>query len=410
MNDWLREILFLPQQASTVARDIDYLHYFVILTTMAGATAVTIAVLYFIVRYREGAGSGGHKPEDTRLLHTRGGTPVWLEATVFGGLLSLFLLWWVIGFRQYVRLAEPPPDSMTIYVTGKQWMWSFAYPDGSGSNGVLYVPTGRPVKLVLTSRDVIHSFYLPSFRVKKDAVPGRATTMWFQVKEPGRYPIYCAEYCGTWHSGMRGEVVALTETDYARQLAGLTRIPIEGPSMELPTMPFGAEPKEALSLAAMGQRVAASAGCQRCHTVDGTPHIGPTWAGLFGAKIPLAGGGTQIADEAYLTSSMMDPAAQIHLGFQDVMPSYQGLLTAPQIGAIVEYIRSLRDSPRRVGPEPLPVKTQGVPLVTPLPGETVEQTRGPTTKGPAEPLLDTSGERRDQPAYEQPGTLVPRGR
>jgi cytochrome c oxidase subunit 2 len=379
----------LPPQASTIARSIDYLHYFVIITTMIGAAGVAVLCLYFIVRYREGAGHGSNPPPDLRPHHARGGASVWFELTVFGGLLALFVVWWVIGFRQYIRLAEPPPDSMTIYVVGKQWMWSFAYPHGGGSVGVLYVPVGRPVKLIMTSRDVIHSFYVPDFRVKTDVVPGRSTQVWFEVKAPGRHPIYCAEMCGVGHSTMRAEVVALSDADYERALEGLAPAEIAAP-VQGQGIPFDDQPRVPLSLAAMGQRVAADAGCFRCHTVDGTPHIGPTWAGLYEAIIPLQDGTQVTADVEYLTRSIMDPAAAIHRGFPPVMPSYQGLLAAPQIGAIVEYIHSLRDAKRDDGRAPLPVAVPGpVPLVNPLPGPL-------QGAGPGEP-----------PAVEPPPTGAP---
>ncbi|HWU88869.1 MAG TPA: c-type cytochrome, partial [Kofleriaceae bacterium] len=180
---------------------------------------------------------------------------------------------------------------------------------------------------------------------------------------------YCAEMCGAGHSTMRAEVVALSEADYARQLEGLAAVRIAGPIMEPAMVPGAAAPAQPLSLAAMGQRIAAQAGCMRCHTPDGTPHIGPTWAGLYGAEIPLEGGGRVIADDAYLTRSMMDPAVEIHLGFPPVMPSYQGLLTAPEIGAIVEYIHSLAEAPRYEAGSPLPVPVPGpARLVNPLPG------------------------------------------
>ena len=370
MNGWLRRILMLPEQASTLARHIDYLHYFVILTTMAGATLVGLLVIYYTIKYRAGTGRGGHRSPDTRPFHSPGGMSVWKESAIFGGLLTLFVLWWVIGFTQYIRIAEPPPDSLTIYVVAKQWMWSFAYPDGSGSNGTLYVPVGQPVKLVMTSRDVIHSFYVPEFRDKRDVIPGRSTTTWFEVDHPGRWLIECAEYCGAGHSTMRAEVVALPVQDWARRLEGLARAQIAPPVVGAPAIVGQESPSPLLSLAAVGRQVAADAGCLRCHTVDGTPHIGPTWAGLYGATIPLQGGGQVIANEQYLTSSMMDPAAQIHLGFPAVMPSYQGLLTAPQVGALVEYIRTLRDVSRHQGGQPLPAPTRGpVPIVTPLPGD-----------------------------------------
>jgi cytochrome c oxidase subunit II len=388
MNELLREILLLPPQASTMARDIDYLHYFVIITTMVGAAGVAALALYYIVRYREGAGRGHDPLPDPRPLHARGGVSLWSELALIGGLLALFVTWWIIGFCQFIRIIEPPADSMTIYVVGKQWMWSFAYPNGGGSVGVLYVPARRPVKLLLTSRDVIHSFYAPDFRLKTDVVPGRTTQLWFEVKEPGRHPIYCAEMCGAGHSVMRSEVVALSDAEYERTLEGLAPLAIAGP-VQGQGIPFEAEPREPLSLAAIGRRVAAEAGCLRCHTVDGTPHIGPTWAGLYDAVIPLANGTPVRADDAYLTRSMMDPAVELHRGFPAVMPSYQGLLTAPQLGAIVEYLHALRDVRRDEGAAPLPAPVSGpvplvTPLVTPLDGVAPGEPRA-TEPGPAGP-------------------------
>jgi cytochrome c oxidase subunit 2 len=368
MNSWLRRMLGLPEQASTIAKSMDYLHYSVILTSILGALGVGLLALYYSWRYRADRNTPP-RPPDTRRFYSPGGKSLWSELFVFGGLLSLFVLWWVIGFIQYIRIAEPPPNSMTIYVVGKQWMWSFAYPNGGGSNGVLYVPANRPVKLVMTSRDVIHSFYVPAFRVKRDVIPGRSTTMWFEAKHTGRYRIECAEFCGTGHSTMLGDVVVLSDADYARMLAQLHPTGVAAAKVGDPSIVGETSPSPLLSLAEVGRQVAADAGCLRCHTVDGTPHIGPTWAGLFGARIQLEGGTDVIADEAYLTSSMMDPAAQLHLGFPAVMPSYQGLLTAPQVGALVEYIRTLRDVSRHEGKEPLPAIEQNVPIVTPLPGD-----------------------------------------
>jgi cytochrome c oxidase subunit 2 len=371
VNGWLQRILMLPPQASTVARQVDYLHYAIILTTMCGAAGVGILALYYTVRYRAGTGRGGNRGPDPRPFRTTGGAPIWVELGLFGGLFGLFVLWWIIGFAQYVRVTEPPPDAMTIYVVGKQWMWEFAYPDGSGSVGALYVPAGRPIQLVMTSRDVIHSFFVPAFRNKRDVIPGRSTTMWFQANEPGRHRIQCAEYCGAGHSTMRGEVVVLSAEDYARRLGDLERVRIAGPAPGDPAVVGEESPSPPLSLAAVGRSVSADAGCLRCHTVDGTPHIGPTWAGLYGATIPLQGGARVVADAQYLTKSMMDPAADLHLGFSAVMPSYQGLLTAPQVGAIVEYIRSLRDVSRHEGSQPLPAAVSPpAPIVTPLPGDT----------------------------------------
>jgi cytochrome c oxidase subunit 2 len=350
VNEFLRRMLFLPRQASTLARELDHLHYFVIGVTLAGASLVALAAGYFILKYHRRPEQGplvpnpeSRKPERVMAF--------WFEMAVICFLMLLFVGWWLIGFRQFVALESPPRDAMAVYVTGKQWMWTFAYPSGRTSNAALYVPVHQPVQLLLSSRDVIHSFYVPDFRVKKDAVPGRMTSLWFEATEPGIYPIYCTEYCGEGHSTMRAEVIVLSQEDYMAQLEQLPRLDIGGPSYVEPAV-VGAANSELLSLARMGERVAVMKGCMRCHTADGTPHIGPTWLGVYRATIPLADGEDVFADEAYLTESMMDPLARVRLGFRPVMPSYQGLLSAAEVGALVEYIRylSTRDAETRLSP------------------------------------------------------------
>jgi cytochrome c oxidase subunit 2 len=324
MNELLRRALDLPPQSSSVARGIDILHYTVILTTLAGVTLAALIAAAFLVRHRRRTPVIPLTPRIT--------APLWLEAIVVGGLLGLFCLWWVIGFAQYRELQTPPAGAMPIYVTAKQWMWQFAYPSGPTSVDVLVVPAGRPVKLIMTSRDVIHSFYVPAFRVKQDVVPGRTLTTWFEAIAPGTYDVLCTEYCGTGHSAMRAQVIALDPDDYTRWLAA-ARAPL--------TLP-GAK-GDGQGLAARGRAVAAERGCLRCHSVDGSPFIGPTWANAFGRRRPVADGQTVLVDEAYLTRSMMDPRAVIAAGFPAVMPSYQGALTPEETSAILEYIRSLRD-------------------------------------------------------------------
>jgi cytochrome c oxidase subunit 2 len=360
VNELLRRVLFLPPQASTMARDIDTLHYFIIITTMVGASAITLAGLLLLWRYRA---RGEEEREDPTAK-----APLWAEAGVVAGLLGLFCLWWVIGFVQYVRLEVAPENAMTIYVTAKQWMWKFAYPSGDSSISTLYVPAGRPVRLVMTSRDVIHSFFVPDFRVKQDVLPGRYTTTWFEVRAPGTHPVFCAEYCGLNHSLMRAEVVALSAADYARWLAtGGRGTGIAGPRDGEALSVESFVPPEPLDLARAGTRVAADLGCLRCHTLDGSPHIGPTWAGLYRATVPVADGATVVADEAYLTESMMDPQARLHAGYQAVMPSYLGLMSPAQTAAIIELMKTLRDQPGVPGagsipPPALPIEVNGKAL------------------------------------------------
>ena len=324
MNELLRHLLNLPPQASSVARGIDTLHYTVIGATFAGVAIVAAITLYFVIRFRRAGAAPGVTPRVT--------SPRWLELGVAGALLALFCGWWVIGFAQYRDLETPPANAIPIYVTAKQWMWKFEYPGGPASSEVLVVPVGTPVKLIMTSRDVIHSFYVPSFRIKQDVVPGHATTAWFEAVAPGSYDVLCTQYCGTRHSFMRAQVVALSPEDFARWLDAA-----RGP------LPLPGAKGEGQGLAERGRDVAARRGCLRCHSIDGTPFIGPTWAHAFGSHRALVGGGVALVDEAYLTESMMDPNAKIAAGFPAVMPSYQGLLDPEETSAILEFIRSLRD-------------------------------------------------------------------
>lgn len=345
MNEFLRRILFLPPQRSTAAQDLDTLHYLVITVTMIGATVVALFAAYFLIRYRRRPAHEG-RPNPGANAHP----PLRLEAAMIGLLAVLFISFWVIGFRQYNRMVVAPENALDVYVMGKQWMWKFAYPHGAASVATLYVPAGRPVRLIMTSRDVIHSFFVPDFRIKHDVVPGRYTSIWFEATQPGVYQILCTEYCGAEHSLMRGQVVALAPADYERWLRSGRDVEPRQPAQELAgklelagaALPYAVGVGER-TMARRGVDAAARHGCLRCHTLDGAQHIGPTWAGLYGRVVPLEEGGEALVDDAFLTASMMDPMAAIHRGFPAVMPSYLGLMTPPDVAAIVELIRSLRD-------------------------------------------------------------------
>ncbi|HZS37040.1 MAG TPA: cytochrome c oxidase subunit II [Polyangia bacterium] len=380
MNEWLRTILFLPPQASSVAASIDHLHYFVILTTFFGAAGVGITAVYFTIRYRRREQSTPHRERPLT-------TPLWAEALIVSGIFGLFFTWWVIGYMQYLRMRVPPENTYDVYVTAKQWMWKFSYAEGQHTIAQLYVPAGRPVKLIMTSRDVIHSFYVPDFRVKQDVIPGRYTTVWFTVNKPGTHLIECAEYCGTSHSMMRAQVIALDETDFGRWLASAPLEPeTPAPPREQPAVVGNLGPSAMMSLERLGVEVAAQEGCLRCHTLDGSPHIGPTWAGLYKGKVPLQGGGSAFADESYLTESMMDPLAKIHAGYQPVMPSYLGRLRPGETAAILALIKSLRDvAPTAPGAPPPSEQGLPPPGATPMP-----PMRGPVRVGP-------NGPTREQP-------------
>ena len=334
MNELLRRMLFLPEQASTFAVDVDHLHYFVIITTMFASAAVGMVAIAFFWKYRQ------KRPnQSTPMVNPTAG----FEVAVITVPLAFFLLWFVIGFRDFVKLSSPPADAMDVYVMGKQWMWKFAYPEGPSAVGVLHVPANRPVRLLITSRDVIHSVFIPAFRVKMDAQPGRYTETWFTATVPGRYQILCTEYCGAQHSKMWGEVVVMAPEAFDEWIKEQQRGLVARQDVladEDQVTPQG-------DLAEMGKRVAVDQGCLRCHTVNdavyGTEqHIGPTWVDLYQRPTKLDNGTEIIADEAYLTESMMDPNAKIVAGYTAVMPSYQGKLSGPETAALVEYIKRLR--------------------------------------------------------------------
>ncbi|RPH67294.1 MAG: cytochrome c oxidase subunit II [Myxococcaceae bacterium] len=331
MNEIMRRLLFLPEQASTFAHDVDNLHYFVITVTMVSSLAVGLTAIAFFWKYRR--------------RHENQATPFVAPTALFEVLaisvpLFFFLVWFAIGFRDFVKLSSPPPEAMDVYVQGKQWMWKFAYPEGPNSIGVLHVPANRPVRLLITSRDVIHSVFIPAFRVKMDALPGRYTEIWFTATKPGRYQILCTEYCGAQHSKMWGEVVVMAPEAFdewiKEQQRGLVSRQDVLADETGQVTPQG-------SLAQWGLQVAVRQGCLRCHNVDTKePATGPSWVDLYQQQIKLTDGREIVADEAYLTESMMEPTVKVVAGYQELMPNYQGKLSGAEAAAIVEFIKSLR--------------------------------------------------------------------
>ncbi len=354
MNELMRRLLFLPEQGSAYAAEVDKLHFFVITVTMIGAFGVATAAVLFFVKYRRRSPRQATEHVEPRAIH---------EVLFIGVPLALFLLWFAIGFPLFVRLQTPPKDAMDVYVQGKKWMWKFAYPGGPNGVDVLRVPAGRPVRLLITSRDVIHSFFVPDFRLKQDAVPGRYAQTWFTASQPGRHQVLCAEYCGIGHSAMLAEIIAMPPAEFDAWLAETRRSTVVA-AQDSPE--DRVDPRT--SLTEQGRRLAGEYGCFKCHTVDGTRHIGPTWLDLYRKTEKLQDGKSVVADEAYLTESMMDPAAKLVAGYQNVMPTFQGRIPGPEIAAIVEFIKSLRTD--AVRPEP----SKG-PVYVPVPGYDPSVTR-----------------------------------
>jgi len=242
-----------------------------------------------------------------------------LEATWTIIPLGLFLVMFVWGALIYFRVYTPPANSMNIYVVGKQWMWKAEHPGGQHEINALHVPTGRAVQLTLISQDVFHSFSIPAFRVKREAIPGRYTTVWFEATVPGTYHLFCTQYCGTNHSQMVGDVVVMTPEGYKQWLA---------------------ESTSGLSLAQNGERLFASLSCAACHNARPDAR-GPNLANVYGSKLPLASGGAVTADEGYLRESILNPSQHVTQGYAPIMPTYQGQISEEGVIALVEYIKNL---------------------------------------------------------------------
>jgi cytochrome c oxidase subunit II len=329
-DDFMRRMLWLPEPGSTFAVPVDRLHFFVITVTMIASFITGILAFAFFFMYRE-----RRRAQSTPLVIPS----VKFEVVVIGVPLFFFLLWFVQGYKDYVWYTTPPKDATDIYVMGKKWMWKFSYgAEGPNAIGTLHVPANRPVRLLMTSRDVIHSFFVPDFRIKQDVLPGRYTETWFEATKPGRYQILCSQYCGTWHSQMWGEIVVMPGAEYddwiSEQRRGSLGAKVDSGGDDGPNF-HG-------TIVEYGKQVALVQGCVKCHSLDGEPHIGPTWLDLYGKTETLDNGQTVVADEAYLTDSMIDPRAKIVKGYKAVMPTYKGRLSAPEAAALVEFIKSLR--------------------------------------------------------------------
>jgi len=305
---------WFPAQASRYAPEVDFLFNFILWISTVFFVVIIALMVLFIIRYRRRAGVA---PEKTATHNTA------LELTwsILPGILLLVMFW--MGAKAFIGLREPPEDSYEIAVTGQKWTWSFTYPNGH-VDPELHVPVDTPVRLVLSSDDVIHSFFVPAFRIKQDAVPGRYTKLWFNAKETGTFQVFCAEYCGTKHSDMLTHVVVHEPGGFEKWLADSSDF--------LAKLP----PAEA------GKKIYESYGCKVCHTVDGTPGIGPSWKGVYGNKRSFTDGTSEVAEENYLRQSILEPQAKVVAGFGPVMPTFKGKLKDAEITALIEFIKTLK--------------------------------------------------------------------
>ncbi len=307
--------IFLPAAKSTIASEVDALFSFVFIASILFFVLVIGGALYFIIRYRRRKGDG-YTPDYS---HNTKLEVVW---TVIPTILVFVIFFW--SFKTYLKMQVAPKDAIQIKATGQKWFWQFDYPEGASSTGELIVPRGKPVQVLLSSRDVIHSFYVPNFRVKMDALPNRYTMAWFEATETGEYDLFCAEYCGTGHSKMLAKVRVVEPEEYQQWLQSNNSLP------------------EGMAMDQYGAQLYKTKACVTCHTNDGAPGTGPSFLGLFGRTENLQDGSTVTVDENYLRESILNPQAKVVHGFQPVMPTYTGILKDKEIDALVMYIKSLK--------------------------------------------------------------------
>jgi cytochrome c oxidase subunit 2 len=311
---WLHASALFPAEASGIAPYVDALYFFLVAMTIFGTTFVAILLLVFSVRYRREKNPVATQIEGSTLL----------EATWTIIPLAIFLVTFVWGALLYFRIYDPPTNAMNIYIVGKQWMWKAEHPGGQHEINALHVPTGKPIQLTMISQDVFHSFSIPDFRIKREVIPGRYSTVWFEATQVGTYHLFCTQYCGTQHSGMIGEVTVMTPGDYKKWLE---------------------QSNSGQSLAQNGERLFASMGCNSCH--NGTAAArGPSLAGVYGSKLTLTDGRQILVDDAYLRDAILNPSEHVTAGFAPIMPTYQGQIGEDGLIDLVEFIKNMQSNYR----------------------------------------------------------------
>ncbi|MEW6367565.1 MAG: cytochrome c oxidase subunit II [Acidobacteriota bacterium] len=306
---------WMPPVGSTGAPEVDRVFYFVFWISLFFFLLIAALMVFFLVRFRRRPGyAPGKAPHQHMALEiTWSVIPLIIVGAIF-----------YMGFRGFMNLSTPPANAYEIQVAGQKWKWLFTYPNGYVDEN-LHVPVDEPIRLVMTSEDVIHSLFVPSFRIKKDVVPGRYTKAWFQAIQPGEYQILCAEYCGKGHSDMSAAVIVHEPGGFEKWL--------ENASNFLATMP----PSEA------GERLYRSRGCAQCHSADGRPGTGPSFKGVFGKTQLMKDGSSVLADENYIRESILEPEARVVAGYDPVMPTFKGRIKDQEITAIIEYLKTLRE-------------------------------------------------------------------
>ncbi|HEY1185296.1 MAG TPA: cytochrome c oxidase subunit II [Bryobacteraceae bacterium] len=329
------KIPLFPESASNFAPDVDHLLFYLVAVSVFFTVLIFASIFYFAIRYRRRSDNELPKPIHASLV-----LEIAWSVIPFG--LTMVMFAW--GANIFFKESRPPKNAMQIYVVAKQWMWKLQHMEGQREINELHIPVGRPVKLTMTSEDAIHSFFVPAFRTKQDVVPGRYSTTWFTATKPGKYHLFCAEYCGTKHSGMTGWIYAMEPQDYQAWLSG-------GRS-------FG-------SLAENGEKLFQDLACGNCHKADGSGRC-PSLVGLYGRSVQLADGRYVNADEAYLRESILQPNAKIVAGYQPLMPTFQGQVTEEGVLELIEYIKSLAPAPAGAGTTPAEINVNpGVATAAP---------------------------------------------
>jgi cytochrome c oxidase subunit 2 len=327
-----------PEQASTVASRVDNLYFFLVAVSTFFAVLVTILIVIFAIKYRR-----RHADEVGAPIH--GSLALELIWTGIPFIIAMVMFVW--GASVYFAIVRPPEETLDIYAVGKQWMWKFQHRGGQREINELHVPINTPVRIIMTSEDVLHDLYLPAFRVKMDAIPGRYTQLWFNATKAGTYHLFCAEYCGTKHSRMGGSVIVMPQNEYQAWLTGGAT---EG------------------TLAQQGEKLFTDLACITCHSA-GSGQRGPSLENVFGSAVELEGGARVIADAEYIRESILNPAAKIVAGFPPIMPTFQGQVSEEQLLALTEHIKSLSST----GGTAPPNGAAGQQPATPAPPEAQPQ-------------------------------------
>jgi cytochrome c oxidase subunit 2 len=311
-----RGSFILPEAGSSIASSMDFLFYVIFWGSLILFAIMCGIGVYFLVKYKR---SASNQTASKQVVHNDALEIGW---TVIPLIIVMIIFAW--GYRDYLKLVIPPVDAKEIRVVGKKWLWEVEYPrEGIKLLNEIVVPVGQPIKLLMTSTDVLHSFYLPNFRIKKDILPNRYTRIWFYPEKIGNYHIFCTEYCGDGHSGMGGVLRVLSQADYDEWL-------VKGTSTD------------DIPLLELGQKIYKTKNCNTCHSVDGTQMVGPSWKGLYGSKRQFTDGSGGSVDENYISESILIPGAKVVSGYASVMPSYSGLISEREISGIIEYIKTLK--------------------------------------------------------------------